>query len=334
MSRVAVNADAYAANRIGIFFPAHNQTPQDGNLTGQCVTLNKWFLAEMTEVPSPFAGRGDARYVGKKLVEQGHAVEVAYEQRQPGDFVVYEYGQYGHIGVLLSGDRLFEQNVNAGGAARKLVDGSYVYASRVGSLGESWRPVRPNIYRIKSYGGNMAEVPVDKSDVFNGTKALWGRDPNPEDYGFTKGNWHDFFYGLISSYPFKDRMADYEDAKLKRAGFNNAMGIANIRSANFQRICDALGIARDPNEQLTTDQIVAKVQGLLDAAASVGALQKQITELSERPTQKELDDLKKAADDANAKALALQKEKEQDAETGNAFLRWLGDQLNKILGRG
>lgn len=184
MSRAAVNADAYAATRIGIFFPAHNQTPADGNLTGQCVTLNKWFLAEMTAVPNPFSARGDARYVGKTLVNQGHAVEVPYVQRLPGDFVVYEYGQYGHIGVLLSGDRIFEQNVNVGGVKRRLVDGAYVYASRVGSLNESWRPVRPNIYRIKSYtnndGGDDMIAPTE-AEVYAAFRKYAGKEPaNPE----------------------------------------------------------------------------------------------------------------------------------------------------------
>lgn len=148
---LAPNAEAWASTRIGIFFPAHNQTPADGNLTGQCVTLNKWFLHEMTDVPLPFSARGDARYVGRTLVNQGHAVQVPYEQRKRGDFAVFEYGTYGHIGVLLDQDRIFEQNVNVGGVARRLVDGAYVYASRIGRLSETWRPVRATIYRIKSY---------------------------------------------------------------------------------------------------------------------------------------------------------------------------------------
>ena len=118
MPRLADNAEAYASTRIGIFFPAHNQTPADGNLTGQCVTLNKWFLAEMTDVPYPFNARGDARYVGQTLVAQGHATKVPYSERRRGDFAVFEYGQYGHIGVLLDQDRIFEQNVNVGGVAR------------------------------------------------------------------------------------------------------------------------------------------------------------------------------------------------------------------------
>lgn len=165
MPRVAANAEAYALARLNIFFPAHNQTPLDGNLTGQCVTLNKWFLAEMTEVPSPFAARGDARYVGQALVNQGHAVKVPYAERRSGDFAVFEYGQYGHIGVLLDADRIFEQNVNVGGVARRVVDGAYVYASRIGRLSESWRPVQATIYRIKSYKGD-ADMPIPNSDNY------------------------------------------------------------------------------------------------------------------------------------------------------------------------
>lgn len=329
MPRVAANADAYAATRIGIFFPAHNQTPLDGNLTGQCVTLNKWFLAEMTEVPNPFAARGDARYVGKRLVAEGHAIEVGYDQRQPGDFVVYEYGQYGHIGVLLSGDRIFEQNVNVGGVARKLVDGQYVYASRVGSLNESWRPVKPNIYRIKSYGGNMADKP-NRGDVFNIIGELWGREPNDADYGYTNSNWHDFIYGVLGAYPYLDRKRDFADAVQKRKGFDTVLGIAEMRGANFQRICDALGIERKPNEQETTDAIVAKIQQMQTAIATIGALQSQISELSTRPTQDELNKLKKAADDANAAAEALRQEKAENEKAGNAFMRWIGEQINKI----
>lgn len=165
MPRLAPNAEVYASTRIGLMFPAHNQTPADGNLTGQCVTLNKWFLAEMTSVPSPFAARGDARYVGANLVAQGHATKVPYDQRRRGDFAVFEYGQYGHIGVLLDADRIFEQNVNVGGVARKLIkEGSeswYVYASRVGRLSETWRPVQATIYRINSYseeGSGMVNI--------------------------------------------------------------------------------------------------------------------------------------------------------------------------------
>lgn len=158
MAHLVNNADEYTVGRLNIFFTAHNQTSADGNLTGQCVTLVKWFMQDMSDVPSPFAARGDARYVGKNLVAQGHAVEVPYSDRKRGDIICYEYGEYGHIAVQLSGGRVFEENVNLGGVAAKTVDGSVVYASRIGSENESWRSSRnPHVYRLKTYseGGNM-----------------------------------------------------------------------------------------------------------------------------------------------------------------------------------
>lgn len=150
---VADNADLYANPRLNIFFPG--VVP---SLDGQCVSLVKWFMQEMSSVPNPQAARGDARYVGKTLVAQGHAVEVPYSQRRRGDIITYEYGTYGHIGVVLSGDRTFEQNVNWAGVASKIVDGARVYASRIGNLNESWRHDQ-HIYRLNTYKeGDMPDL--------------------------------------------------------------------------------------------------------------------------------------------------------------------------------
>lgn len=153
MAHLAANADDYAATRQNIFFPG--VVP---SLDGQCVSLEKAFLQDMSDVPNPQAARGDARYCGKTLVAQGHAVEVPYAQRKRGDIICYEYGEYGHIAVQLSGGRVFEQNVNMGGVARKLVDGAYVYASRIGSENEAWRH-DAHIYRLKTYNeGNDMNI--------------------------------------------------------------------------------------------------------------------------------------------------------------------------------
>lgn len=151
---VAVNADEYAAPRQNWFFPG--VTP---DLDGQCVSLVKWFMQDMSKVPNPQAARGDARYVGKTLVSQGHAIEVPYSERRRGDIICYEYGTYGHIAVQLSGSRVFEQNINIGGVSSKVVAGARVYASRIGSETESWRH-DAHIYRLKTYteGSNMPSI--------------------------------------------------------------------------------------------------------------------------------------------------------------------------------
>jgi len=320
MPRIADNAEAYASTRLGIFFPAHNQTPADGNLTGQCVTLNKWFLAEMTDVPSPFAARGDARYVGQTLVNQGHAVKVPYNERRRGDFAVFEYGQWGHIGVLLDQDRIFEQNVNVGGVARRFVDGAYVYASRIGRLSESWRPVQATIYRIKSY--NEKQQGVD--DMI----------PDQDNYYWRWGKKNAFF--------FRGRELSREEFSkyIAGRGGTTATEILGDNPEADQTAADIrLGqLARKDNWQ-------GQIYGLID----------QVNNLNKRPTaeqyaaiQKAAADLQTTTDNAvkesaqakeDAKKLrdelaAMEAEKQKDQETGNAFLRWLGDQLNKLLGRG
>lgn len=182
---VANNADDYTNGRVGHFFTANDQTPDDGNLTGQCVTLVKWFLAQMTSVPSPFAARGDARYVGKNLVAQGHAVEVPYSDRRRGDVITMEYGTYGHIYIQLSGGRVFEENVNWPGVASKIVDGDRVYASRIGSEAESWRH-DVHVYRIKSYNeqGEVNMQPATPQDVNNLLGLCWGVQTTPGEPGY------------------------------------------------------------------------------------------------------------------------------------------------------
>lgn len=158
MAQVAISADEYAISRQNIFFKTIY-----ASLEGQCVTLTKCFMEDMTSVPNPHAARGDAKLVGKTLVAQGHAVEVPFSERKRGDLICYEYGTYGHIATQLSGGRVFEQNVNMGGVQSKIVDGERVYASRIGSENESWRVGKnPHIYRLKSYkeGNIMADFEV------------------------------------------------------------------------------------------------------------------------------------------------------------------------------
>lgn len=175
------NIDEYAAARQNIFFTANGETPADGDLTGQCVTLLKWFFQDMCDgFPNPFAARGDARYVGKRLVAQGLAEEVPYADRQPGDVVCYEFGTYGHIAGQLSGGRVFEQNVGWSGVASRIVGGSYVYASRIGSENEQWRSDKnPHVYRLKSYNGDIMQKPAP-SEVTTVFEAYLQAKPTPE----------------------------------------------------------------------------------------------------------------------------------------------------------
>ena len=159
------NTDDYAARRLGIFFPgSSNGTMDDGDLTGQCVSLVKWFGAEMCQLPNPGAARGNAKDFGNTLVNQGLAYEVAANQRAQGDLVVWplDGGGYGHIGVLLSGDRVFEQNVALPGSSTRVVAGNAVYSSRIDPLYASWRRGGARFYRMRNYVGNRPAVSDDQ----------------------------------------------------------------------------------------------------------------------------------------------------------------------------
>jgi len=85
-----------------------------------------------------------------------------------------------------------------------------------------------------------------------------------------------------------------------------------------------------------------KAPGLIaEQARTIDELNKKIADLADNPTEEQFAEVQKAAAEAEkAKAAAedalekLRNQVEQDVATGNAFTRWIGDQLNKILGKG
>lgn len=83
-----------------------------------------------------------------------------------------------------------------------------------------------------------------------------------------------------------------------------------------------------------TKQLAEATQALITA-------RQQLQDLGSRPTKAELDAVTAKLQTAEAKAMAMQAAVEKAnadqaaaQQTGNAFLQWLGQQLNKILGKG
>lgn len=159
-----MNLEQYATNRVGAFLPASsNGTSQDGDLTGQCVTLEKWIFQDFTDIPNPFSARGHAKDLGKNLVSQGLAYEVSRADSKPGDTVCYEFGEYGHTGTLLEGGRFFQQNANTAGAKRRVLDnGTVVYSATIVPLYSSLGGVAPKFYRLKSFKENT-DMNIDEA---------------------------------------------------------------------------------------------------------------------------------------------------------------------------
>jgi len=310
MPRIAANADDYAAPRVGIFFPANNNTSADGNLTGQCVTLIKWFMAEMSDVPSPFAARGDARYVGKRLVAEGLADEVPYSQRKRGDIITNEYGTYGHIYVQLSGGRVFEENANAGGAARRVLkDGTVVYAARIGSENESFRR-DVHVYRLRSYKEQGSDqMIIQDADNWYGrcNKTHWltrnrelGRDVFKQFVGMEFLT----FVEICSDDPEADLVQRYQQ-----------VGATAVNDKWDQQIYNL----QDAVNALKSRPSAEELQAVKDQAASLTS---------------QLESAKKAGEEAQKRATELEAEHIEAQKAGNAFTQWIGEQISKIFKKG
>ena len=161
------NADDYANARIGIYFPGF-----PAPYTGQCVSLIKWYLGEMCQVDNWQIARGDAKDFGDTLVKEGLAYIVSEANRKRGDIVVWKKdgGGYGHIGVLCSGDNVFEENVSVKGTpSTQISDGNggftTVYASRLDPLYASYRKGEPTFYRVYGYQEtNAITQPVNQTN--------------------------------------------------------------------------------------------------------------------------------------------------------------------------
>lgn len=159
-----INATDWANSNLNKIFI----NPPARSLDGQCVTLVKAYL-EQCGINDPYQARGNAKDFGNTLVNQGLATVVSTANRLSGDIVVWpqDGGRYGHIGVLIDGDRIFEENVGLIGARSEVVTGgTLVYASRIDPLYANWRVGLPVFYRlVPKYKPVDAQVVLD---VWNG----------------------------------------------------------------------------------------------------------------------------------------------------------------------
>lgn len=250
------NADDYANDRVGIFFPASsNGTLDDGDLTGQCVSLDKWFLAEMCSVPNPGQARGNARVFGDTLVAQGLADIVTDPQR--GDIAVWKLdggsdsngSTNGHTGVVLSNNRVFEENAALTGTpSEEVPDGNNgftkVYAARIDPLYASWRKGSAIFYRVRSYieNVNQGDEMVTPNELTAMFKAFRNRYPSQAEV--------DQFVGKISFIA----MVDMLDSGPERADTINKLAVGTVAvDDNWQQLLT----------DLTTQVETLKTQAIL-----------------------------------------------------------------------
>lgn len=152
------NADKYAKKHTGKFFWGRdNKGRHLAYLDGQCVSMVKRYIGTMAKVKDWYKARGHAKDFGDNLVRDGLAKKVSSPKR--GDLAVWKKdgGGYGHVGVVLSGSRVFEGNVGLAGTKSKMVGRLRVYATRIDPLNANWRVGKPTFYRLKGYKEKVAK---------------------------------------------------------------------------------------------------------------------------------------------------------------------------------
>lgn len=319
-----MNLDQFVAKYNGVHID------EDGYYGAQCWDVSARYAREVVGCPSFPTGSGGAEGLFRIFANPipNYFDKLPASSAQRGDVAVFPAGfspPWGHTAVIISRNgnslQVIEQNGNVPSGK------SYITTRYVSSLSGVLRPKK----------GAEAMKP-NRGDVDNILGEVWGRKPNPEDYGYTDQSWHDFVYNLLAAYPWQNRKEAFNEANRQKdravaeAGHN--LGVAETRSANLQALCDAIGVTRLPDEQKTTENIIAefkRLQGLgtalTEANSALAGLKLQIDELANRPTQKQLDDLVKSSDEANKRALEaqaeLEKYKEKDANDEKEAVNWL-----------
>lgn len=303
MARTRAEIRAFLDGQVGKIAP-HPGYP---SLNGQCVTLTK-ALMEFLGVPNPYAARGDAINAGDTYIRQGLGTPgkgwlTIVVNRDMG----YIGGvHYGHIWIDLAGEANYEAN-----GARALYT---TKNTRPISQGQQF----VNFDKwVAEEGSNMSVTDLGIARILS--FGILGR--NGSNGG---GNALDGAYDADLN---KNHVGKETNSKVWE--FYNSPEGQNWKNNTLPRLINADNRAKALEAQLAT------------ATDNLNKLNQQIAELSKRPTQSQLDELVKTAAEAKAQADAakaeldkLAKEKAEDEKTGNAFMRWLGDQLNKLLGKG
>lgn len=231
------------------------RTDYDKVYAYQCVDLILQYLAECWGITSGVWGNA-IDYWTKPTARLLQDFDKVGGTPQAGDIVILQptsTNPYGHIMIAVNSTTAIEQNGATGdgdGQGGDEIRYRTIPTARIAGL-------------LRKKGTNMNP---NRGDVDNILGEVWGRSPNPEDYGYTNQSWHDFIYGMLAAYPWQNRKADFtraaaENVQLRTDNQTN-FNIAEVRGGNFQRICDATGVERKPDESATTDQIIAVYDAL------------------------------------------------------------------------
>ena len=294
------NADDYANQRIGIFFPGN-----PANLTGQCVSLAKWFLGEMCQVDNPQIARGNAKDFGDTLVNERLAHIVQASERKRGDLVVWKLdgGGYGHIGVLCSGDQIFEENVNIKGSVSTQIDDgdggtTTVYASRLDPLYASYRKGSPTFYRVYGYQEtnsqttnqqtNQGDDMIDQNTLTILFNLFLGRNPD-----------NDAINHYVGKYTTSFVVSDINNSTEHAQKLANE---SNVQSSINTQLLDLTARANDMQAQINTLQteLSSKTKECTDAELKLSVIAEAQSDADAKAKADKIAQDKASADTANA----------------------------------
>lgn len=266
-----------------------------GIYNGQCVSLIKALL-EFLGAPNPYAARGNARDVGDTLVRQGIAGNSKgwLNVCINRDMGLIDGVRYGHIWLDLNGETNFEQN------------GSRALRTTKGTRPLSQAQQIVNLDQYISEGDNGIMNDEDAKEVYRA-----GLHREPENDQVWRGNVGKRFAEVARSLRGSQEWLTQ----------NHMIAFFGQRE---QQLNDARNQLNQANEALKV-------------ALDNDAKDKQAIADAQKQAQDALNNLNVVTDKFNKVSADYEAAKAKDAkatETGNAFLRWLGEQLNKILGKG
>lgn len=264
------------------------------SLNGQCVTLTK-ALMEFLGVPNPYAARGNAIDAGDTYIRQGLGTP------GKGWLTIVVNRDMGYIGGVHYGhiwiDLQGEANYEANGARA-------LYTTK------NTRPISQGQQFVNFdkwvAGGNDIMNDEDAKELW---RAILHREPENDSV------WR----GWVGK-PYRDAAKAFRRSP-EWLGQNHAIVFFGDREKQLANAAAALASANQRLQDALNNDASDK--------AAIAAAQKQAADALKNleAVTAEFNDVKKKLDEAQA-------DKEQAEKTGNAFLRWLGEQLNKILGKG
>ena len=267
-----------------------------GEYNGQCVSLIKALL-EFLGAPNPYAGRGNAKDVGDTLLRQSLARNGSGWLNVVVNRSMGNIGgvNYGHIWLDLSGEANFEQN-----GARAL------YTTK------NTRPIS-QAQQIVNLDQYISEG--------SGTMIIQNAE-----------NW----YGRCNKTHWLIRGRELDRKTF--AGFVGVEFLTFVEACSDDPEADLVQRYQEVGKTAVNDKWDQQIYNLQDAvnalksrpsAEELQAVRDQATNLT---TQ--LEEAKKAGEDAQKRAAELEAAHIEAEKAGNAFTQWIGEQISKIFKKG